>query len=301
MAYYSGQAASYAELLTVLVNGCVAQGWTWADGILRKNGCYIKLEEITSGTATGIRATGGTGVSGSSLLNAAATKPRMGNPGAINLITFPVLYHLFVFDNEVYFIIKFNINTFHYLAFGKSDIALSENGLWISATACGAGIYSNSTGGVAITETSGGAGGAVNASAVAPFWNGNNFADNWSNAVIAHGLDGVIWSGGTKIANFVSSLAPLNARQPSAWSTDAILLPIQIYIDRASSKKSLACQLQNSRYIRVDNLNPEQIIQFGSEKWMIFPFYKKDITSRNGGGFVDHTGTFGWAIRYDGP
>jgi hypothetical protein len=301
MAYYSGQASSYDELLTVLVNGCVANGWVWADSILRKNGCYIKLEVVTSGSATGIKATGGTGVSGTSLLNAATTIPRMGNPGVINLITFPVLYHLFVFDNEVYLKIKFNVNTFHYLAFGKSDLTLSENGLWISATACGAGSYSNSTGGVLISDTTGGAGGGVNPSAVAPFWNTNSFVDNWSNAVIAHGFDGVIWSSGTKIANFVSSLAPLNARQPSSWSNDSIFLPINIYVDRASSKKSLACQLQNSRYLRVDNFNPEQIIQLGSDKWMIFPFYKKDITSRNGGGFIDHTGTFGWAIRYDGP
>lgn len=293
MAYYSGQAASYDQLLTVLVNACVLNGWTWADNILNKSDVYIKL--VVS--SIGITATGGTGKSGATLLNAALTSPRIGNPHTTNnKVSFPASYRIFVFEYEVYLIVKSDINKFFYLAFGKSNLNLSASGLWISATACGAGGYGYGIG-IGMSATGGGAGGSGNPSAVAPFWNGNNFADNWSNAVIAHGFDGIVWSSGSKIANFVSSLAPLNDRQPSAWSTNAILLPINVYVNRASSKKSLACQFQHSRYLRIDNFDPEQIIQLGSEKWMIFPFFQKNITSRNGG---DNTGTFGWAIRYDG-
>jgi len=300
MAYYNGVASNYQELLSVLVNNCVTEGWSWSDSILSKNGCYIKLETILTGNAPGIRATGGTGKSGATLLNPAATSPRMGNPGTTAPTpVFPVTYHLFIFENEVYFKIKFSLNIFHYLAFGKSDLTLPSSGLWISATACNAGVISGN--GITITPTSGGAGGGVNNSPVAPFWNPNSWSDGWSNAVMAHGFDNVIWSNGTNQAVFVNSLAPLNVRLPSAWSAESVLLPISIYVGRPSSKVSLACQFQNSRYVRIDNYEQEQILQIGNDRWMIFPFYKKNSTSRDGGGGIDHTGTFGWAIRYDGP
>lgn len=300
MAYYSGQVASYQELLDVLVAACITEGWTWADGILRKNGCYIKLEVITSGTATGIRATGGTGISGSSLLNPAPTRPRMGNPGIVNLIQFPVVYHIFIFDDEVYFKIKF-ANTFYYLAFGKVNPALLENGTWISATACGAGNRTDTNGSIRIGSSGGGAGGAYNASAAAPFWNNNNYSDDWSNSVLFHDLDGVKWSSGNKNAVSALFISPLLDRIPSLWTGEAIFLPINIYLDRPANKKSLVCQFQHSRTLRIDNYEPEQIVNLGNEKWMIFPFYKKDSVNRGGGFDIDHTGTFGWAIRYDGP
>lgn len=299
MAYYSGQASSYQDLLNVLVTACQQNGWMWSDGVLSKNDCFIKLEIIATGSATGIKATGATGVSGATLTNPAPTMPRMGNPGTGNLINFPVFYHLFIFENEVYLKVRFNTDTYYYLAFGKSNINLSTNGLWISATACGAGAYS-SLGGISISPITGGAGGGINPSPVAPFWNASSPVVNWTNAVIAHGMEGAIWSDTSAQADFVSSIAPFNSRQPANWSNESILLPINVFIRRSSLKTSLACQFQHSRYLRIDNYEREQIIQLGNEKWMVFPFYRKNIIARDGGQ-QDHTGTFGWAIRYDGP
>lgn len=302
MAYYSGQASSYQELLNVLVNACVEQGWAWNNSILSKENCYLKLTATATGATAGIIATGGTGVSsGSTLLNPALTTPRLGNPGIVNAINFPVAYRIFIFAKEVYLITKFNINSYYYLAFGKSSINLGGNGLWISATACGAGIYSSLTGAISIGSSTGGAGGATTPSAVAPFWNGSQFSNNWSNSVIQHGFDNILWSSGTTKAILVSSLSPLINRMPSNFSQETVLLPINVYVNRLQNKISLACQFEHARFIRIDNFNDEQIITLGGDKWMVFPFYKRDITARDGGNYIDHTGTFGWAIRYDGP
>jgi len=59
--------------------------------------------------------------------------------------------------------------------------------------------------------------------------------------------------------------------------------------------------LQNARTLRVDNYDPGQIITLGDDQWRIYPFYRKNADQRDGttssGG--DHSGTMGWAIRYD--
>ncbi len=60
-------------------------------------------------------------------------------------------------------------------------------------------------------------------------------------------------------------------------------------------------QFENAKFIRINNYEPEQLIVLGNDKWMVFPFYKKNSESLGGTGISDHTGTFGWVIRYDGP
>lgn len=308
MAYYSGQASSYQELLNVLVNACVEQGWTWADGILSKDNLFIKLTISKSGnTETGIAAQGGTGKSSGSLINPAITYPRMGSPTTPDIPNFPANYHIFIFATEVYFLAKFELNKFLYLAFGKSSVQLHESGLWISATAC-LDIHYN-TGGIVINPYGGGSNYSP-LSAVAPFWSTADYTYYGllnSNSIILHGLDGMSWSYGgswayrSALTTFVSQAQPLINRQPSNWFTNAILLPFHVFMNRLGDKKSLVCDFQHSRFLRIDHYDPEQIITLGSDRWMIFPFYKKNITTRNGGTGIDHTGTFGWAIRYDGP
>lgn len=299
MAYYSGQVSSYQELLDVLVAACVAQGWTWADGILNKGTVYVGLAVST----TGITATGGSGKNGTSLLNPAPTRPRLGNMhSTLNLPVFPVQYHIFLFDKEIYLIIKFNVDSFYYLAFGQSSLNLvGANGLWISASSCGAGTSNGTNGGVTINQITGGGGSSGAPSPAAPFWNTSNYADNWNNSVIMHGFDDVLWSSRTKNALTVSGITPFQSRQPNDWNSETIFLPLNIYVDRSNNKVSLACQILNARFLRIDNHEPEEIITLGQDRWMVLPFYKKNSASRDGGLIIDHTGTFGWAIRYDGP
>lgn len=298
MAYYSGQISSFNDLLNIFVSICQNHGWVWSNSILSKNECYLRL--IAS--ETGITATGGTGQSGATLLNESFVMPRLGQPAsAVNLPNFPADYHVFIFSDEVYLQLKFNIDYFYYLAFGKSDIPMPEAGLWIIATSCEK-LSTSTTGGVSVTATSGGStpSGATS-TATLPFWNITTFSSNNNNSVISHGFDEEIWSSRNKRAVYSSSLTPLQQRQPSNWSQETILLPINVFVERPSSKQSMVCQFKNSRFLRIDNFEPEQILTLGNEQWIVFPFYRKNSAARDGGSPIDHSGTFGWAIRYEGP
>lgn len=305
MAYYSGMATSYSDLLNALVSACTSNGWNWQNSILSKDGCFIKLNAIITGTSQGIVATGGTGVANEVLVNPASIKPRLGAASNfLSLAVFPVSYHIFIFEKEVFLKIKFSINSFFYLAFGRSTTQLTASGLWVAATSGESAIYTDGRGGYSI-DSNGGIGGNNSYQCVTPFGRYNSSVNDTNhNATICHGIDGGLWStnsSGGKDANSIQCLTPLFARQPSNWSSETILLPISVYVQRPSSKRSLICQFQNARFLRVANYEPEQIITLGNDKWMVFPFYKKNSEQPDGGYISDHTGTFGWAIRYDGP
>lgn len=89
--------------------------------------------------------------------------------------------------------------------------------------------------------------------------------------------------------------------QPSVWNSEAVLLPIKAFIGRPSAKTSLGADMEFARRLRIDNLTPGDILVLGSDKWKIYPWYRKDVANRNGGIYANHSGTFGWAIRYQGP
>lgn len=99
----------------------------------------------------------------------------------------------------------------------------------------------------------------------------------------------------------IAPTAPLMGLLPNTWNSEAVLLPIRAYKVRPSYKISLTADLEHARYTRIDNYTPGQIITLGSERWKIFPWYRKDAVNRNGGYVINHSGTFGWAIRYEGP
>ena len=59
--------------------------------------------------------------------------------------------------------------------------------------------------------------------------------------------------------------------------------------------------LAHCRFLRIDNYQPGDIIPLGPDRWKVAPWYRKNTAQRDGGSNIQHTGTFGWAIRYDGP
>ena len=67
------------------------------------------------------------------------------------------------------------------------------------------------------------------------------------------------------------------------------------------NKVRLVLEVRNARYMRIGNNDPEQVITLGPDRWKVFPFLRKNASVPDGGSVIDHSGTFGWAIRYDGP
>lgn len=295
MAFYSGQANSYSELLNFLIVACTNHGWTFSSNVLTKNGKSIKLEIQKNVETAG---TVGPGI----LLKIAADAypPRFGlkrlNQGSI---TWPMDYKIFIFTDvdEVYLVGKYSNQFYLWLAFGVSSLVgtqgLTGSGFW-----CGA--HSS-------TSAHSSASWGVNASfnpdvdstdsdyTTAMLFGGRaGSAKNWAIDLSTSG--GFLLSG----VNAIRYSIPLYQRSINNWSQNINLIPINVYATVASSKVSLLAEIQNARYVRLDNYEPEQIISYGTDRWMVFPWWRKFITS-TGEGFVDNTGTMGWAIRYDGP
>lgn len=320
MAFYSGTASSYTDLLNALTAACTANGYTFTSGILSKGSLYVRPYVSTTTVASagpGLTLQGGTGVSAGALVNPSPCQSRIGSFGVGTLMvpdpTFPLDYNIFIFSNpdEVYLIIKYQLNRFMHLAFGMSSVAGAS--VWISGTVglrYFAGGSPNITG-ITISPTSGGPSNNFSYPHACGFmWQTERVSNVLEAAVesIYLEFDSLGWTAGyTKSTPghtcAVYSAYPLISRSPSAWSSTAVLIPIYITALRASTTRSIVADIRNARYVRIDNYEPEQILTLGAEKWKIFPFHKKDSSAgnRDGGSLADHSGTFGWALRYDGP
>lgn len=312
MAYYSGQVASYQELLNVLVAACVEQGWIWADGILSKNNVSIKFQVNNTpaeSNGPGLIAQIGTGQSGSNLINPATSKQRIGKISSAGwgaIFDFPLIYNIHIQNNaldEVYCVINHSVDTYQYLAFGHFNSL--DYGAWISATT---GLrYSSETANRIVLTPSFDGPTWVYSKVRAIFW--MLYVDSYSSSQT---VSEVVWDQqnniwlndapqrGVELSAYLE-IHGLIQRQPSNWSSNAILLPINIYTKKNPQKNSLIFSLFNARYIRIDNYEPDQIINLNGDRWKVYPFYKKNINDRDNIYSGGHSGTFGWAIRYDGP
>jgi len=321
MALYSGSANSFEDLHSALVNAATLAGWTWADGILSKGAAYVRpfVSETTSTVqGPGLLIEGGTGKSGASLAGASGVCPRFGRPGSNSRfadVVFPASYkiHAFTDPDEIYLVVRYSVDRFGYIAFGVSALPLPGTGLWLTGSARG-GYVTGTNSGYTMTPDSGGTGTGggnantqVNSGLHGVFW-GTSRSPGTLAALqdcIHANLDGEGWSGKADQVspgafNAIRAAVPNVGRSPSLWNGESPLMPIQGHVWRASAKCSLVVDLRFSRYVRIDNYEPEQIITLGADEWIVYPFYLKNSAARDGGSQVDHTGTFGWAIRYDG-
>lgn len=324
MAYYTGAANSFTDLLTALLDACVANGWALEDGILIKGAAFVRPYVSSSMTNTegpGLIIEGGTGKSGMNLTGTTNCRPRLGPPGslaAFPVVTWPASYHIFVFTDpdEIYVVLNFDISKIYWLAFGVSDVpGLQGTGLWLAGTSR-RGYGTGGGGGFSISATGGGGNlvtVADQTSAAGIFCQSNRSGDSVNSDSIHGGFDGQGWNGSAGSGNIPNGVttaqnafsawefcAPLTARSPSSWNQDTPLIPIKSYVKRPSLKVSLAVDLRNARYVRVNNYELGDIITLGSDQWMVFPFFLKNSDVPDGGLDLGHSGTFGWAIRYEG-
>lgn len=320
MAFYTGVANDFAALRQALIDACVTEGWSFSDGILSKGVAYVRPYVSTTQTVNlgpGLLIEGGTGVSGGTLTGGSNVHARLGRAGASAGyvdIDFPVSYNLHIFSDpdEVFLVIRYSVNHFGWLAFGVSDLgALPGTGLWLAGCVRMGYITHNNNQRFAIAANSGGsaqANSGQTSASIGPgfFWCTLRSTMNIARQDTIHAdLDGGGWMGGvsgTNVGAFnaIFPVAPLVERQPNDWNQEACLIPIMGHIWRASSKCSLVVEVRNARYIRVDNYEPGDLLALGDESWIVYPFYLKNTSARDGGTSLGHSGTFGWAIRYDG-
>ena len=292
MAYMTGFATSWAALHANLIAILTSHGWSTDGGVVSKAGLFGKTLYAQLSVVTINNAPNGLSVLGRTAASSGAAPSRVGmlNYGMYG-VTFPVTYHAFVFSNpdEVYFLINTNVDYWQFLALGQSDRwGLDGTGLWVPGS-----LNTDSPSGQ-IDFANSGAGSYGNPPA--PFF-ARAYTPAASNYYCATQMDTVEWHGKSNNSIGVAGVDTLLNQLPNAWNSEAVLLPIRDYVNRPDGFVSIVVELANARYTRVDYYSPGQIINVGTEPWMLLPFYKKDATNRNGGTGIAHSGTYGWAIR----
>lgn len=297
MAVVSGSANDMTGLRQGLFDACTANGWTLSGEVLHKGTVYIRVQ-VTGTTLTFL---GGTGINGSNVLTGGHTVPASIRGSVTEPMTWPVSFDVHILDepDEVYLIVKYNGDAYAWAAFGCSPFSGVTTGNWYAAIA---GNFSPQLYRVA-GGTQGTSGGILTG---AMMWKG---ADNIANASAFLHKDGNWCSCGPTAVNNVatpegwgSALNPtadgIYVRSPNKWNGESILVPIQVFQLNASNKVSLSLELGHARYFRIDNYEPDDVVQIGNDRWKILPWHRKDKVNR--GGVNGNSGTFGWAIRYTG-
>lgn len=296
MTYYSGSANDMAAVRSALVAACVAEGWAWNSSteVLSKGVLFLRLQ-VVSGYLRLLARTSAAAGDMNHIVQVGPFTGRGTHP--LPVMTYPLGYELFLFEQEVYCIINYAIDCYQWYAFGKSTIeGLPGSGMWVGATA--AGTLTGYGNGIGIHPLGGFSSSNLNV-CPALFWSTSGPPEE---SRVHSDLDGQgWWMAQTNTAPSVGIVdqAPLVSILPNSWNSEAVLLPIRGYKARASSKITLVADLENSRYVRVDNYSPGQRIVLGSDHWKVYPWFRKNSAVRDGG--FDHSGTLGWAIRYEGP
>lgn len=291
MIFVNGSAASLTDLLTAIQNACTSNGWSLAGNVLYKGTCYVEIKIV----GTLIQCQGGTGVDGSNNLTGRAdtaagslgvsiTKSSY-NGVSTAAFGFPVVYdvHIGTAPDEVYVVVNYGVNLYQTLAFGQSSMpGLSGSGNWYC------GLYNNSIYG--IIQNTGEATYISAAAAASLFCRSANKTFG-----VHHALDSATWV----VEGSYRDWASLINRQPNQWNQESILVPIRVYATRPSGFVSPVMECAHARFVSIANLQEQQIITLGADRWKVYPWWLK--STRVVPSTQDGSGLNGHAIRYGGP
>ncbi|SEI21440.1 hypothetical protein [Pseudomonas asplenii] len=308
MAYFSGSANNISDLRTLLIQACVAGGYTLSGEVLRKGKINIRLRD----SAGKLEVTGGTGIdTGNNLTGGCPAPVYLGAHPALGM-SWPASYEVFILNNpdELYLVVNYSVDRYQWAAWGVSNVpSVPGTGLWFGASGNQFGATSDQSY-IQLTDYRYWASWVYGQPAI--FWRDSTFnVQNGASENYIHvGLDGQEWAAGPNSQNPIATAGPAAAqnlsRLPNTWNNEGVLLPIQAWLPRPSGKISLVADLAHARYTRIDFLEPKQVITLGQERWRIYPFIRKNTSSRDGMGTGNnnpsqvHSGTYGWALRYDG-
>lgn len=324
MAYSTGSASSFSDLMTAIVNFLVTQGYSDTAGVAGSPtpSASRLLSKGDISVRVGYDAQpccflfGGTGVSGTALVNPSATYAKIGSPQA-QPITFPITYEFFYSSTpeEFYCVINYNGDKYQHLHFGKSDVPdIGGNGLWLSGSYSGAQTLAGTSGTsdqakmyMSASRSTQGSG-YVYPTPYAGLCGGYFLNDGgWWNGTIRCGLEGAdAWR--VKANNSAGGLRnqfqadSLMMALPSLYNEAEVLLPLQVNMQRTDSLFTPVAILRGARMFRMDNTSPGDIITYGSDQWKCFPLYARNTENRNGVNWITgayHSGTVGIALRYD--
>lgn len=306
MAYSTGSASNFSDLLTALVSACTAAGWSWdaTSGVLSKGAVFVKMAPAATNTDA-LVIQGGLGLSAGALVTPCATTAQMYR-ACQNPITWPVTYHVLIgtSPDSVVLLINHNITYWQWMVFGQAiNLGAPGSGVYFGASVR-SGIYT--TPAISVNVQSNAGTGYNQHHFAIPFWSPDAAVGSfYQNCFIDVNLEGCEWGNDAALnGQAVRADWPaitLMATQPNAWNADAMLLPLRIYGARPSSLYSALAQLPNVRLVRNTNYSDGDIITLGSDRWKVFPGRCKNTSQPDGAQNMDHSGTYALAVLYDGP
>lgn len=319
MAYQTGTASDVLDLIDKLRVFALAQGWTvdeWAspDLHISKGGRYFVLRGDTSagsGADLGpfIYICGATGYAAGSAWNA-----QPGTSPAVKTNRLPgpfAAYHFFAGSGApdyLHVVVEVSAGVYKHFHVGSLDpFGSIADGSYASGSAWryDQNGYTNYPEGDYHTYPFDGRGGDQNAfvptvvrvdtDGTSPKW--NRFDRDWTAGHRAIGMvrSNVSWSGMSNNQQHPSE--ELWTRNPNTFNAQTILLPMPVFVERASNLWSPAGFVKDLRYVNVLNLTPGELLTIGSDEWLVFPCHQKTSTWDTYGSAIPSSGRFGLAYK----
>lgn len=305
--YYNGNFSTWQGLINSVRAALQANGWSLnGDAVLVKNGMNVRLEHQAESFFLVQCGTG----------SAPYPEPLPGGaPKGVKMmswpaspINFPATYELHVFTDpdEVYLVINYNADKYQQVSWGRTQVSqVGGLGAWFTGSFHE---EAPNTGDIKVYTSAG-------TDAVGFGWGGMGcglFFDAYSaplpTSYMHTGLDTTGWkkvsSGNGNMVGSGDPVAALLQALPSQFNQSTVLLPLMAVQRRLSQGQTIAADMVNARLCRIDNHLPGEIVTYGTDRWKVYPFHRKNADQRNGVPWItgaNHSGTFGYAIRYSGP
>ncbi|MBN8224756.1 MAG: hypothetical protein J0L89_08055 [Xanthomonadales bacterium] len=302
--FYTGSAASFADLKAQIESALSLNGWAVSGGIASKGDLYFQFEADTG--SLGLAA--GTGASGGALTGACPRTVKMMD-FTVSPMAWPATYdiHVLADPDEVYVVLNYSVDKYQHLNFGQSNLpGVGGTGAWFTGS-WDENADPESVNNKAFSAASPSGVGLWGEGIVGGFF----FSPaglGGQQASFAHcGLEGTGWA--TDYGNAPGMLkghehlASLIHALPSLANQGTVLLPITPLMVRGSQGQTMVAAFAHARYCRIDNYVPGAVVSYGGDDWKLYPVYCKNTAARNGVSWpigADHSGTYAVALRYTG-
>ncbi|WP_445364390.1 hypothetical protein ACJJIQ_09015 [Microbulbifer sp. ANSA003] len=315
MAYETGTVNSAVDLLAVIQSFAQNNGWTLNGSLLQKDDAHIQLTANSDDELqiTGLR---------NGLDSDPDACPRYSRI-AFDSDTWPTnaIYHIAAFNNPdtLWVTMVSGVTDHFHLGFG----ALEKTGNWSGGQWFHAQHSSNNANSTCYSLVDGGSnsfwGGAASrecglfwSQKDGRSWDSNNHISKTS--YLHCELRGYIWES-TYSANDKSNLnvvhgptifTPIHRNNPNSFNGQTVLTPFNLFLQNTDGHYMAIGHVGHVRFVKLTNYNPGDILAVGSERWMVFPWHRKDSDYPDGSapgytGGATSTGLLGIAVRYGGP
>jgi hypothetical protein len=295
MAYQTGVITSAADLVAVIRDFAVANGWTANGSVLSKGGTYIRL---TAPNASEVRIEGAR--------NGNFVAPDLSvRHSRIRNTAWPAsaTYHLAAFNDPdtVWCTINFAVTTHQHIGFGTVE----KYGNW----AGGGWFHAQHT----PASADGNVGSRIDGWQYPLYWSSprecalfwSPFKPDQENAAssLHCELRGHVWEppiNNTAIGvHCPTIMSPIHKYNPNQFNGQTVLTPFLLFLQNADGHYMSIGHVGHLRFVRLINYNPGDVIELGTDRWKLFPWHIKDAAYPDGN--CDSTGLLGVAVRYDGP